>query len=435
MQRESMDYDVLIVGGGPAGLAAACRLRQLAVEHGRELSVCLIEKGSELGAHIVSGAVIEPRALDELFPDWKERQCPLRTPVSEDRLYLLGRRRHLRFPGPLVPRTMHNRGNYAGSLGAVCRWLGKQAEELGVEVYPGISAAQLCHGEDGSVRGVITGDQGVGADGQKKTSYTPGMELRASYTLLAEGCRGHLGKELISRFALDRGRQPQHYAIGIKEVWETEPQRHQPGLVIHTMGWPLSETGTAGGSFLYHFDENLISIGLIVDLNYRNPHLSPFDEFQRHKLHPLIRTHLEGGKRIGYGARAITKGGLQSLPQMHFPGGLLIGCNAGTLNFAKIKGSHTAMKSGMIAAQTVFDALCAGRKHDELAEFATAFHSSWLHEELHQQRNFGPAQHRLGRWLGPAFAFIDLNIARGRTMRSCRKPAAASRSTTPNLTA
>jgi len=358
MTRESMEYDVVIVGAGPAGLAAACRLRQL----NEELSVCVVEKSSEVGAHILSGAVLEPTALNELFPDWKDRDAPLLTAVSGDEIHVLrNARNNIRVPGPFVPKTMHNEGNYIISLGNFCRWLATQAENLGVEIFPGFAAAEVLYHDNGSVKGIATGDMGIDAQGEHKDSYTPGMELHAKYTLFAEGCRGHLGKELIAGFNLDAGKDPQHYGIGIKEIWKVSDEKHQPGLVVHTAGWPLDESGSAGGGFLYHLEDNQVSLGLIVDLSYSNPHVSPFDEFQRYKHHPVIRRHLEGGDRIAYGARAIVKGGLQSQPRMSFPGGLLIGDDAGTLNFAKIKGSHTAMKSGMIAAEV----LLVSRKADD----------------------------------------------------------------------
>ncbi len=423
MERESMEFDVLIVGAGPAGLAAACRLRQLSESTGNDISVCVVEKGSEVGAHILSGAVFEPTAMNELFPDWKEKGAPLNTAVARDDIYMLtSETGSIKVPNLFAPKTMHNHGNYIVSLGNVCRWLAEQAEAMGAEIYPGFAAAEVLYNDDGSVKGIATGDMGIAADGSHKDSYTPGMELHAKYTLFGEGCRGSLGKQLIEKFALDADRDPQHYGIGIKELWKIKPENHQPGLVTHTMGWPLSESGSAGGSFCYHLEDDLVSIGLITDLSYDNPWLSPFEEFQRFKQHKVIKQYLQGGDRISYGARAISKGGLQSLPKMTFPGGLLIGCDAGTLNFAKIKGSHTAMKSGMIAAEVVHAALGGGRANDEVSEYAAAFESSWLYKELHQQRNFGPAQHKWGNLIGSAYAFIDLNIFNGKLPWTMRDP-------------
>jgi electron-transferring-flavoprotein dehydrogenase len=409
-----MEYDVVVVGGGPAGLAAAIRLRQLALEHDREVSICVLEKGSEIGAHILSGAVIEPRALDELFPDWKARGAPLETPVSADEVYFFtSATSAVRTPGFLVPRSMHNEGNYVASLGNLCRWLAGQAEALGIEIFPGFPAAEVLYGASGRVDGVVTGDMGLSAAGERKDGFQPGMELRAKYTVFAEGCRGHLGRQLIDRFALASGADPQHYAIGLKELWDVEETKHRPGLVVHGAGWPL--TGEAsGGFFLYHLENRQLVVGLIVDLNYSNPHLSPFEEFQRLKHHPVIRRHLEGGRRVSYGARAITKGGLNSLPKMTFPGGLLVGCNAGTLDFAKIKGTHTAMKSGMVAAETIFAALrdSAGGD-DELTTFQRNFRNSWAYDDLHRARNFGPAMHKFGTYLGGAFNYLDQSLFRG----------------------
>ncbi|MBK8131819.1 MAG: electron transfer flavoprotein-ubiquinone oxidoreductase [Gammaproteobacteria bacterium] len=419
MSRESMEYDVVIVGAGPSGLAAACRLRQL----NDALSVCVVEKGSEVGAHILSGAVFEPSALNELFPDWKERAAPLLTPVAKDDIYVLrSAQSAIRVPGLFVPKTMHNEGNYVISLGNLCRWLATQAEALGVEIFPGFAAAEVLYDDNGAVKGIATGDMGIGVHGEHKDTYTPGMELHAKYTLFSEGCRGHLGKQLIAHFGLDQGKDAQHYGIGIKEIWQIPDDKHQQGLVVHTAGWPLDQSKSAGGGFLYHLEDNQVSVGLIVDLSYANPHVSPYDEFQRYKHHPVIRQYLEGGKRIAYGARAIVKGGLQSLPKMSFPGGLLIGDDAGTLNFAKIKGSHTAMKSGMIAAEVAAAALANARANDELTEFADAFAASWAWKELHQQRNFGPAQHKWGNILGSAFAFIDINLCNGKLPITLRDP-------------
>jgi electron-transferring-flavoprotein dehydrogenase len=416
MERECMEFDVVIIGAGPAGLSAAIRLRQLAEEQQRELSVCLLEKGSEIGAHILSGAVFESRALDELLPDWKARGAPLETPVSEDEVLLFtGPERALRMPALLTPGTMHNQGNYVISLGNLCRWLGEQAEAAGVDIFAGYPAAELLIGETGQVEGVITGDMGRDRQGEEKPAFEPGIELRGRYTLFAEGCRGHLGKALIERFALSEDCDPQHYGLGIKELWQIDPDKHKPGLVIHGAGWPLAESGASGGSFLYHADDGQVALGLIVDLNYANPYLSPFEEFQRFKQHPEIRKYLEGGKRLSYGARAITKGGLNALPRQHFPGGLLLGCDAGTLNFAKIKGAHTAMKSGMIAAETVFQALAGEAPQSrDLKDYAEAFRDSWLYDELYRGRNFGPALHRFGLLLGGGFNFVDQNLFRGR---------------------
>ncbi len=411
VERESMEYDVVIVGAGPSGLAAACRIRQL----NEDISVCVVEKGSEVGAHILSGAVLEPSALNELFPDWKDRGAPLHTPVTRDEIHMLWNgEKSTRIPNILVPNTMHNTGNYIVSLGNLCRWLGEQAEALGVEVFPGFAAAEVLYREDGSVKGIATGDMGLDEQGQPKDSFMPGMELHAKYTLFSEGCRGNLGKQLIAKFNLNKDRDPQHYGIGIKELWKIPQQQHEPGLVIHTLGWPLTESHSYGGAFLYHLEDNQVAVGLITDLSYTNPHLSPFDEFQRYKHHPTIKRYLEGGERIAYGARALVKGGLQSLPKMTFPGGMLIGDNAGTLNFAKIKGSHTAMKSGMLAAETLVEALKAGRANDDAKEFAAVYEKSWAYKELHTQRNFGPAQHKWGNFLGSAYAFIDINIFGGK---------------------
>lgn len=410
MEREYMEYDVVIVGAGPAGLSAACRIKQL----NEEISVCLVEKGSEVGAHILSGAVFEPTALNELFPDWKERGAPLNTEVTGDDIYMLRNAENsIKIPNFFTPKTMHNEGNYIISLGNLCRWLAEQAEAMGVEIFPGFAAAEVVYNEDGSVKGIATGDMGIGLDGQQKDSYMPGMELHGKYTLFTEGCRGQLGKQLIAKYELDKDVEPQHYGIGIKEIWKVPAEQHQQGLVVHTAGWPLSESGSAGGTFLYHIEDNQVVIGLITDLSYTNPHLSPFDEFQRYKHHPVAKQYLEGGERLSYGARAIAKGGIQSQPKMTFPGGLLLGDNAGTLNFAKIKGSHTAMKSGMLGAEAVVKAIAEERNGQDLTEFTEAYKASWAWKELHTQRNFGPAQHKWGNIIGSAYAFIDINIFNG----------------------
>lgn len=424
MERESMEFDVVVVGAGPAGLSAAIGLMQGAAEAGQELSVCVVEKGSEVGAHILSGAVFEPRALNELIPDWKDKGAPLNTAVTGDDIYMLRNdTAGIKVPNAFVPATMHNEGNYIISLGNLCRWLAEQAESLGVEIFPGFAAADVLYGEDGSVQGIITGDMGVAADGSEKEGYMPGMELRAKTTLFAEGARGHLGKNLIRTFKLDAGKDPQHFGLGIKELWDVDPSIHQPGKVVHTAGWPLAEHGAHGGSFMYHIENNQVVLGLITDLGYQNPYLSPFDEFQRMKHHPLFANTLKNGKRVSYGARAIAKGGLQSLPKMHFPGGLLIGCDAGTLNFAKIKGSHTAMKSGMVAADVILErAKGDWQAGQDLSEYATAFEQSWAYQELHQQRNFGPAQHKFGNVLGSAYAFIDINLFRGKLPWTMQDP-------------
>ena len=419
MEREFMEFDVVIVGAGPSGLSAACRLKQKAAEAGKEISVCVVEKGSEVGAHILSGAVFEPRALNELFPNWKELGAPLNTEVKRDDIYLLkSADKAAKVPNFFVPKTMHNEGNYIISLGNLCRWLAQQAENLGVEIYPGFAAQEALFDENGVVRGIITGDLGVDREGHPKEGlYTPGMELRGKYTLFAEGCRGHIGKQLIKRFNLDSDADAQHYGIGLKEIWEIDEALHQPGLVVHTAGWPLDimSAENTGGSFLYHLENNQVVVGLIVDLSYSNTFLSPFDEFQRLKHHPVLAQYLEGGKRISYGARAICKGGLNSLPKMVFKGGALIGCDLGTLNFAKIKGSHTAMKSGMLAADAVADRLFAESEGgDELTAYVDSFKSSWLYEELFASRNFGPAMHKFGPIIGAGFNWFDQNILGGK---------------------
>ena len=408
MQRESMEYDVVIVGGGPSGLACAIRLKQLAAEANRELGVCLIDKGSEIGAHILSGAVIEPRSLNELLPDWKEQEAPLKTPVTEDRVMFLTETGGVRLP---LPPFLHNEGNYVISLGSLCRWLGQQAEALGVEIYAGFAAAEVLYHEDGSVKGVATGDMGIGKDGQHTENYQPGVELHARQTVFAEGCRGSLTKTLFERFKLREGVDPQTYGIGIKELWEVAPDKHQPGFVFHSIGWPLTSR-TYGGAFLYHLEERLVSVGFVVGLDYRNPHLSPFDEFQRFKTHPEVRPTLEGGRRVAYGARAISEGGYQSIPKLTFPGGLLIGDTAGFLNVPKIKGTHLAMKSGMTAAEALFEAL-----RDDAASEVTAYpeklRKTWLWDELYRVRNIRPAFYR-GLLAGVLYAGIDQYIFRGK---------------------
>jgi electron-transferring-flavoprotein dehydrogenase len=407
MSREQMHYDVVIIGAGPAGLAAACRLRQLDAN----LSVCLLEKGAEVGAHIMSGAIFEPRALNELFPDWQKMGAPLETPVTAEAWHHLSSAEgSLQIPNGLLPKTLHNEGNYIISLGRLCKWFADQATELGVDIFPGFAAAQVLYRDDGSVGGVITGDMGRAADGSEKGDFVEGIELHGKYTLFCEGTRGHLGKELIARFKLDEGKDPQHYAIGIKEIWRVPAAQHKEGLVVHSLGWPLSESNTSGGGFLYHLNESQIAVGLITDLCYSNPHLSPFDEFQRYKHHPKIAQYLQSGERISYGARAIVKGGIQSQPKMYFAGGLLLGDDAGTLNFAKIKGSHTAMKSGIIAAEVVAKALAANRSNDALSEYETEYKNSWAYAELYEQRNIGPAQQKFGSTLGSAYAFIDMTL-------------------------
>lgn len=410
MERESMEFDVVIVGAGPAGLATACRLMQISQDSGKEITVCVVEKGSEVGAHILSGAVFETKVLDELFSDWREKDAPIKTAVTHDRIYLLSSATDGRvMPNAFVPKTMHNDGNFIISVGNLSRWLASRAEELGVEIFPGFAASELLFNEDNSVKGILIGDMGIGADGEPKDSYMPGMELHAKYTVFSEGCRGHLGKQLIEKYHLDNGKTPQHYGLGFKEIWKVPAEQHEQGKVVHTGGWPLTE-GASGGGFLYHMEDNQIAVGLIIDLNYKNPHLSPFDEFQRYKTHPVIAKYLTGGERLSYGARAITKGGLNSLPKMSFPGGLIIGCNAGTLNFAKIKGTHTAMKSGIVAAETLATAMMAGVEGGkDLDCYQTHFEESWLHEELYKSRNFGPAMHKFGTYLGGAFNYIDQN--------------------------
>ncbi len=417
MSRESMEFDVVIVGAGPAGLAAAIRLRQLAEQQQQEISVCIVEKAAEIGGHILSGAVLETKALDELFPDWKNMGAPLNTPVTKEKFLFLGKKKSFSWPSALFIPQQKNHGNYIASLGNLCRWLGEQAESLGVDIFPGFAATEVLYNNDGSVKGIATGDMGVAENGKHKGTFQAGYELHGKYTIFTEGCRGSLGKEVIRKFNLDEGKDPQHYGIGIKELWEVPTEQHQPGLVLHSVGWPLDK-GTYGGSFMYHLEDNQVAIGYVVGLSYENPYMSPFEEFQRFKTHHAISKYLEGGKRISYGARALIEGGLQSLPKLTFAGGMLAGCEAGTLNLPKIKGSHTAMKSGMLAADAIVAALKSASENKskptaELTSYQQAFDQSWIYKELYKARNSYPAFHKWGLLGGVLFTGIDQVLFRG----------------------